>query len=400
MIKYDKEKIENIRLLKKAKQWYAYQLIDDTKMASVMKACKSDLFRPNIFIRICLFLLACFVVSAVMGLFSLMLLPMFDAITGEVFTIIFSLLFLIISAVALEFFTNILKLYGSGVDDALLYTAISCFISFIAFAFGDNLKEEDAFMLIAFLLVPVSFFAMMRYLDRIMTLTTIVSFYTFLFFAVMKIGPIAKYIMPFVFMIVSYIVLVVIRKNENFWENRYLNRSKFILQFVGLTVLYMSGNYFIIRETSIEQFGLVLEKGEDIPMAWFFYLFTVVVPIVYLYLGIKRKDKLYLWTGLLVLAATALTFKYYFSLGHPEIVLTLAGLLMILVAYLAIKKLKNGHVLLTDEADPNEDSYFKKHTEALAIAQSFGTQGALGNTADGVNMGGGEFGGAGSGGKY
>ena len=101
--------------------------------------------------------------------------------------------------------------------------------------------------------------------------------------------------------------------------------------------------------------------------------------------------------SLILIAAAALTFKYYFSLGHPEISLTIGGLIMIGVAYFSIRYLKSDRKGITFKDDPDEDNFLKSNAEALVIAQSFSAPAVQ---QSGVEMGGGTFGGGGSGNKF
>ena len=169
---------------------------------------------------------------------------------------------------------------------------------------------------------------------------------------------------------------------------------------MALLVFYISCNYFVIRESSIEFFNLNLQEGEDIPLAIVFYILTALVPILYVYYGLKRKDKVLLWIGLALIAAAAFTFKYYFSLGHPDVSLTLAGIAMIAIAYISIKYLKTPQKGITFEKEIDEDNFFKTNIEAIIIAQSFSQQADSIQTESTTEFGDGEFGGAGSGGKF
>ena len=85
-------------------------------------------------------------------------------------------------------------------------------------------------------------------------------------------------------------------------------------------------------------------------------------------------------------------------MGHPEITLTVAGLIMILVAYFSIKYFKTDKHGLTYKEELDENSFLKSQAEALALVQTFGQQPTSINKTE--NFGGGEFGGAGSGGNF
>jgi hypothetical protein len=120
---------------------------------------------------------------------------------------------------------------------------------------------------------------------------------------------------------------------------------------------------------------------------------------LYSYFGLKQKDKTLLWSGLVLLSASALTFKYYFSLGHPEIALTMAGILLILVAYFAINYFKLPKLGITFEEQKDEDSFLKSNAEALIILETL-TPKSANVSQNSAEFGGGQSGGAGSGDSY
>jgi hypothetical protein len=62
--------------------------------------------------------------------------------------------------------------------------------------------------------------------------------------------------------------------------------------------------------------------------------------VIYLYVAIKHKDLVLLRVSLTVIALSVFTFKYYFSLGHPEITLTIAGIVLLLVSIALLNYLK------------------------------------------------------------
>jgi uncharacterized membrane protein YgcG len=139
--------------------------------------------------------------------------------------------------------------------------------------------------------------------------------------------------------------------------------------------------------------GLAITEGEDIPFAFIFYVFTIFIPVAYLYFGLRKKDVVMLRVSLLVIAFSAFTFKYYFSLGHPEITLTLAGITLIAISIGVMRYLKimrNGFTrdnLLSEQ-------WGNMNIEAFLISQTMGgNQSAI---AQSDMPGGGRFGGGGA----
>jgi uncharacterized membrane protein YgcG len=117
--------------------------------------------------------------------------------------------------------------------------------------------------------------------------------------------------------------------------------------------------------------GLNIEEGGDIPFAFIFYALTVLIPVAYLYIGIKKKDVVLLRVSLVVIAFSAFTFKYYFSFGHPEITLTIAGLTLLTVSILLLNYLKITRHGFTRENLLTE-KWGNMNVEAFVISQTMG----------------------------
>ncbi len=400
MIAYNKDILEQLAIKEKARYWFSNGQINVTDMAAIFKMYPLTVYKPNIFIRLGLFVFMLYMVSAAMGFFTLFTVAIFsvlDTMTG--YWIVINLIFGGLCFFFLEKFIQWRNWYGNGMDDALLYAGLSFTGATLGISiFSTDMNEENSFLLWFLLMLPVLIFSVMRYIDRIATIVALVCLYSLVFILLMKLGSVAKFIIPFAFMILSAIMFVVFQKMIKEQKHIHYSKCLYVARTVVMLVFYVSGNYYVIRESSIEFFDMSLTEGEDIPFAFFFYLFTAIVPLVYLYLGLKQKDRYAVWSGLLLIAAAALTFKYYFSLGHPEITLTLAGLVMIALAYISIRYLKTDKYGLTFKDDPNETNFLKANAEALAIAQSFGSAATAQQT--GVEFGGGKFGGGGSGSTY
>ena len=402
MIAYKKKFLDNLLITKKCKTWFSNGLITSAQMSSVLINYPAGYYNPNVFIRVGLFLFMSITISAALGLYSLITLPALARGSSDslmVFGVITSFIFGGLSFFILERFIKEKNWFGNGMDDALLYSGLSSVFSIIAILISDTLNASNNVLLICILFLPVLVIASMRYLDRLVTFFAVVCFCCVFFLVIMKTGSIAKFVMPFSFMALSATLFFITLRFLNNPDLVHYKRCLTIVKAASLIIFYISGNYFVIRESSVEYFGLDVSLGQDIPMAFLFYAFTALVPLAYLFFGLKKKDKLMVWVALLLIAVSVLTFKYYFSLGHPEITLTTAGLVMIILAYGSIRYLNQDRHGITFKDDPNEDDFLKSNAEALIIAQSFGSA-ATQSPDPGAEFGGGEFGGAGSGGKY
>jgi hypothetical protein len=297
----------------------------------------------------------------------------------------------------LESFIKNKNIYNSGTDEALLYIGL-IFLTLCVFLVTNEISSDSPLFFFSTAL-PFIAFAMIRYADRIITLALSFCVYAILFLLIMKFGDIAKLIMPFALMLFSAALYFQSKKYKTKSELFYWRSCIEVVEFLALIIFYMACNYYVIRESSVAFFNMDLQPGENIPLAFVFYILTAAVPLLYIYFGLKRKDKTLLWSGLVLLAASALTFKYYFSLGHPEIALTVAGIVLIIVAYYSIKYFKTPKYGITFEDQIDEDSFLKSNAEALIIVESL-TQKSASVSQDGVEFGGGQSGGAGSGGSY
>ena len=127
----------------------------------------------------------------------------------------------------------------------------------------------------------------------------------------------------------------------------------------------------VVRELSVNMMSLEIEEGRDIPFAFIFYALTILIPMAYLYFGIKNRNIVLLRVSLIVLAYSVFTFKYYFSLGHPEISLTLAGLFLLGITIALMRYLKTMHNGFTRENILSE-KWGSMNVEALIISQTMG----------------------------
>jgi len=400
LIAYNKILLKNLAIQRKSKFWYAHQLISADLHSEIHTKYPANYYKPNIFIKAGLFLFSLFVALSALGFITLAFMPFFTYSSNyTTVSLIISLLMMFASLISGELLIRKKNLFKTGIVEALLYTAAGSFVAFVIILFDSSNNYENFTLMICAMCLPFFLIAALRYLDLVLMAAAIYCFYAVCFFLLIKAGEIAKMIMPFALMLIagiSYILSSKMRKNEKYF---LYERCIRLFEFSALLVFYCAGNYYVIRESSVEFFHLVIEPGEDIPMAWFFYLFTAVVPMIYLWLGLKNKDKLRVWSSLLFIGISALTFKYYFSLGHPALALTLAGLFTVFISWLSIRLLKNDRAGLTFKEDINEDHFLKTNAEALAIAQGFISQQGTQSTNE-TSFGGGEFGGGGSGSKF
>jgi uncharacterized membrane protein YgcG len=384
MIAYDIKWLFNLSVVKEAKRWFKDHIVPESQYKSISEAHPSQFYHPNIFIRILLFLATLVALGGITGLLGLMLIEAFEEAI-EVLCILYGLGSWAFMEIV---FIRNGKHYKSGVNEALLYHSIGWTIG--GFAALTDFNEQ----VLTLTCLAVFAFSAVRYGDLISTAMAFGSFAYMIFDNFYNAGGIFTQIIPIVFIIVFtpvYFGIRWARKKPGSW---IWDDCLILLEFVTLLVIYAAGNYFVVREMSEKMMNLYIEPGSDIPFAGIFYALTVIIPVMYLYFGLTRKDVILIRVSLIAIAFSVFTFKYYFSLGHPEITLTLAGAVLLATALYFFRYLKTPRYGYTRESLLKE-KWADANPEAFIISQTMG-----GNTISGQNQadmgGGGKFGGGGS----
>ena len=380
-IAYNETWLYNIAVIKETKKWLKRNLIAQEQFVAIREAHPSSFYHPNSIIGILLFLATLLALSGITGFLALFFI---DSASKEVLSVA-AFIYGILSFFVLEkAFIQNGKHYKSGVNEAVLYHAIGFTIASVS-----DFNEH----IILWTCLIVFSFAAIRYLDLISTLAAVASFGGILFYECYNLGSLFQQIIPFAFILVFGSVYFIVRRLKiqrrfRFWENNLL-----IVESLSLLFVYAGGNYLVVRELSVSMMDLTIEEGSDIPFAFIFYTLTVLIPVAYLYFGIKKKDVVLLRVSLIVIAFSAFTFKYYFSFGHPEITLTIAGLVLLAVSISLLNYLKTMRHGFTRENLLGE-KWGNMNFEAFVISQTMGGNQIGSKTSD--MPGGGDSGGGGA----
>ena len=384
---YNEEGLNTLTLVKEAKRWRKQDWITKAQSSAISDSYKSPFYHPNFIIRMVLFIATLIALSGVTGLFLVFLNDI-----GEVGLTVASVAY----GVGSFFFMKKVFIegshhYKSGVTEALLYHACGYTLAGLG-----NLTDFNPHLMIVVSLLVFSF-AAIRYLDLISTLAAMVAFAGLLFYEFYNMGGIFQQIIPFLFIACFtplYWFAKRLKKKKECW---IWNHNLMMVESVSLLLIYLAGNYLVVRELSVNMMNLNLEPGENIPFAWIFYGLTVMLPMAYLFFGIKNKDVILLRVSLVLFACSVLTFKYYYSFGHPEISLTIAGAILLAIALALFNYLKINRNGFTRE-NLLAEKWGDVNIQAFIISQTLG-----GNqvTTDGTTQpGGGEFSGGGASGGF
>ncbi len=388
LLAYNLEELEKHEILSYAKDLNKSQVISQVQLDGIKNKVKSNLYSPSIFMRILLFILSLIGLSTVLGPVALIMgIDSEVGIRVEAFVVGISILLLLDFVLIKES-----KHYKSGVTEAALVVGLVLFS-------GGLLGEPNHNPIIYLVYgLAITLFAAIRYLNSAGLIAALGFAGAIVFQFLVSIGGLAEALIPFALMALYGCIYFLIRKLQNqkpsFVFDDYFTLSKVF----SLLMVYVAGNYFVVRELSIELMGVTIEPGSDIPFAYFFYFFTAFIPLGYLFYGIKSKSILFIRVALLTVVLSIITLKIYYSLGAPIVTITLSGAIMIALALVLLrylKKPKNGFTrekLLHDKWDTSD-------LTAFVVSQSLsGHQVEVKD--ENADYGGGNFGGGGAGSDY
>jgi uncharacterized membrane protein YgcG len=384
MIAYDKKMLQNLYLVKEVKQWMKDGYLRDEQFRTIAAEHPVKFYHPNLIIRILLFIATLIALGGVTGILILLFAEAMD--DGAM---ILAFFYGIGSCVFLDMvFIRGHHHYKSGVTEALLYHSIGWTVAGFMYIFDWQIYPGLIFSLI------VLAFCAIRYADLISTAGAVGVFAYLVFQTFYDMGDIMKFFVPFALIIIFTPVYFYVRSLTKKVEMQPWKNVILLTEALALLLIYAAGNYFVVRNATESLLDLYLEEGQDIPYAIIFYALTAIVPALYLYFGIRKKDLVLIRVSLVVIAFSVFTFKYYFSLGHPEVTLTLAGAILIAIAMGLFRYLQIVRSGFTRD-NLIKEKWAGANPEAFVISQTLGGNKPLEGEA--VEMGGGgQSGGGGS----
>ena len=385
MIAYNHEWLDHLNIRREVDDAFYENCLTAEEREIIHKKYPVGFYTPNVFIGIGLLLLTIIIMLFSFGLLVLMFLSNGGSILGAL-----AIFFSVACYAALEYMIRVKKHFSSGVDEGLLWGAS------IALFCGISIPHDLSEILNCIIIFMISLFGSIRYADRLMTTVLYFSFLSIIFYTCVKMGSAAKTIVPFIIMIVSILTYISVQKIRSKKTLLHYTNCLTMIEISSLISLYAAGNYFMVRELSNQMFHLYLKPGESIPFGWLFWIFTAIIPIVYLVRGIQKKNVLLIRIGLLLFAAIVFTVRYYHTILPIEIMMTIAGVLIFAIAYGLMKWLHEPVHMFTSRSISSKNELDKLQIESLILAQTF----KPGTDAGGTKFGGGSFGGGGASGEY
>ncbi|GAB5408572.1 MAG: hypothetical protein BalsKO_09370 [Balneolaceae bacterium] len=323
----DSSELEKLHILSSSKNLFKNGIIDEDQWNAIKEDYKTNIYSPPFFIKLPLFIISSLGLLFGFGLISLSF--GFDGIQILALTGGIGLIFL-----TEKIFIQSSFHFSSGVTEAGIYFGFSC----LAFGlFGIDNFEQIFYIIIGFLFTS---FIAVRYLDLVGLVAAILTLGGIFFNLAFIIGGLAEALLPFIiiglYASVFYLSIILQKKlPQTIFENHFI-----ITKSLSLILIYLAGNYFVVRELSIELMGLQLDAGEDIPFSFLFYFITILVPGIYFYIGVKKRSLLFIRVGSLTAILTVLTFYNYFLSAYTIYISVLTGIILILGTFFLFKKLK------------------------------------------------------------
>ncbi|MBC8081588.1 MAG: hypothetical protein H7Z21_00110 [Hymenobacter sp.] len=389
-----------------AARWQKRGLLSAPQLAAILAAHPLDYYRPPLFIRIILFLFTSLGALTLSGLFMLLVVlgQHESAADSEMVSVI------IVGSLSagagffvLEASINGSRLYRSGIDNALLYVSLG-WLGFLVFHLTSAALPPDypgllwetpglylttALLLVLALLVA----AAVRYADQLVAAAAYATGLLALASLLLQLSA-GRLLLPFALMLAAAATYFVLEKLARRPDYLYYKACLTLLKVLTLATFYLGGNYLVVREGNAALSGLT--ESVQIRLAGLFVFFTAVLPVLYLVVGLRRPDRLWLLAGLLIVVFSGGTLLTYYPALPAELAATLAGAVLIGAMLFVTRYLRTPRHGLTAAAEQAEDDQ-KLNLESLIVAQ---TATVPQPTAAGFEFGGGSSGGGGADGGY
>ena len=372
-----------------ASRWQRRGLLTPTQQAAIDAAHPAGYYRPNNWLRVVLFGATLFGASSALGFLA--------SLTGLQFNpIAYGILALLAAIAALELLIKNARHYRSGVDNALLYSALLAWVFLVVFVNQkvnfDSLASTTLWVwLLPILLALLA--ALVRYADPLVAVSCFAVSVVLLGNILLQ-SSLGRLLLPFGMMAAAGALLLALRQLPARADYYYYRSAGLVLRVLGLALFYLAGNYLVVREGNAELLGGG-GPSPQIALAPWFYACTAGIPLLYIGLGLRRHDRLLLLVGLLALACSVATLRYYRSLLPPEIAATLGGAVLLLGTLVALRYLRTPRHGFTAAADEEQSPHF--NLESVVTAQ---TAHAPAVPVAGFEFGGGHSGGGGAEGQF
>ncbi|WP_295675638.1 hypothetical protein [uncultured Mucilaginibacter sp.] len=391
MISYNKTWLASLRVKAQLHQELKQGNITKEEFAAINEKYPVGFYTPNILGRIGLFILTIVIVVFTDALLSLMVGQSAERAGWFCFL---SLL----SYVSLELIVHFKFHYRSGVDDALLVLSGIVFTGTVYYLIYGGNGNTDKLSLSEMIFI-VSLWLTIRFNDMLAAAFCSGAFFAIILFGWTRTGSMGVETAPFVMMFAAVFVFLRLSYYKNKRALVNYQNSLLIAQIVGLVVFYAAGNYYVVQVLGDELKGIDITTHTAVPFGVFFWVWTMLLPLIYVAIGLMRKDKLFIRVGMVLVAAAVITYKNYYHLLLVDVEFTIAGAALLALVYGITRYLKTPQHGFTKEDIDEDIKADEINVESVMVGSAFtGTPTAPAD--NGVKFGGGDFGGGGASGGF
>ncbi len=384
MTAYNRSWLDALATRETAGRWFENGLLSGEQWQAIQDRYQAGFYTPNVFVRIGLAVFCMILLVAMMGLTTLML----DVNSEDGFAM-FSIFWGVVWIAILELvFIRANRHYGSGLDDMLLYAGTIAIISGLYMMLPGDTRPLTYFLLALPFLVAGS----IRYIDRLMAAAAFLCALTILLLIVKDVPGAAVYLLPASGMLFSFVLYDFARKGSRIVSWRYWSGVLTVVEMLSLVLFYASGNYRVVQQAGQDMFSM-----DKPPLDRLFWAFTFIVPGIYIFQGLRGRDRLLIDIGIGGAVAAVLTFRYYFNVLPFAWAATIGGAVLFAVAYFSIRRL-NRHAGAFTYHPEMKSSILQKAQEHI-FEQTIAGQ-STPATVKKNTLEGGQFGGGGSGGEF
>lgn len=379
MLAYNSKDLYNRIAQKQASDAFINGCVDEEGLKRLLAAAPSGLYTPQH-----LFSIGIALITLIAYCFGVLIIAW-----GSEFSSAALITFLAAAGayMALEAGVKQRRFYNAGADNMLLMLIPA---TVIAFCFVEIKHMQPLFTTL--IAGVICCWLCVRFVDALMALLTTVAI-VMLYCLLLDRAGLAAVILPVAALlpaVLMYIVSGLLLKSDSLIVYTWCLK---VVRITALAIVYACSNCLVV--------DVVFTGSYDyrVSGAWkIFYLsLQVIVPVVYVIAGIRKRNMVLLRAGVIAAALSAYTFHYYYSFLPADVVLLIAGCILITVSLLLIRVLQQGQRAFSAEPESNAEKLLKQ-AEADIVFQILGKKGTA---VTPVNpFGGGSSGGAGASGSY
>lgn len=385
MLGYDNQRRNNYFHFLEVKRWNKLKWIDEAALEKLVASLMPRYEPTNLFVSIGLFILTCIIISAGVGFAALIFIDIIDSNSGWLLSLLGALALLFVLQ---KFVINEKHQFGSGADEATLYSSLVFFHLAFLLLFESLFDSPLSISIFYSVLLGVPAFL---YRDRLLTAAAFLSVYAIIFFLAYNIGGIMTLLIPFLLMCLSFFGYRISERKIEKSTDQASEQCWEVINWISIAMFYVSGNYLVVMELSKE---LGLADAFPFFVKIIFMLLTGTIPLAYIYFGLIKRKLALLNAGLIAVALSLMTIRYYHEMMPIEYALILGGVIILAIVWLALKYWQEDKLGITAKADEELDSGLK--IESLVLDQTFGK---IDSTST-YSGDGGKFGGGGASGGF